>query len=64
MSATATHSVAGAQSVLKGYSADFPLGLTLRDVHFDTTATVSQYANITAINSNLKISGPGVTVTG
>ena len=62
--ATATHSVAGAQSVLKGYSADFPLGLTLRDVHFDTTATVSQYANITAINSNLKISGPGVTVTG
>jgi pectin methylesterase-like acyl-CoA thioesterase len=62
--ATATHSVAGAQSVLKGYSAGFPLGLTLRDVHFDATATVSQYANITAINSNLKISGPGVTVTG
>jgi pectin methylesterase-like acyl-CoA thioesterase len=61
--ATATDSVPGAESVLKGYSAAYPLGLTLRDVHFDTTATVSQYANITEVNSNLAISGPGVTVT-
>ena len=45
--ATETGSVPGAESVLKGYTAAFPLGLTLRDVHFDTTATVSQYAAIT-----------------
>jgi pectin methylesterase-like acyl-CoA thioesterase len=62
--ATATESVPGAEAVLKGYSAADPLGLSLRDVHFDTSATVSQYANITEAGSNLTISGPGVTVTG
>jgi polygalacturonase len=62
--ATETDSVAGAQSQLEGFNATYPLGLILRDVHFDTPATVAQYANITEVDSNLNISGPGVTVTG
>jgi hypothetical protein len=53
----------GAGSVLDGFSADLPLGLTLRDVHFNVTAATAQDANITEIDSNLAISGPGVTVT-
>jgi pectin methylesterase-like acyl-CoA thioesterase/polygalacturonase len=61
--ATETGSVAGAESVLDGFSAADPLGLTLRDVHFDVTATTAQDANITEVDSNLAISGPGVTVT-
>jgi pectin methylesterase-like acyl-CoA thioesterase/polygalacturonase len=61
--ATETGSVAGAESVLDGFSAAYPLGLTLRDVHFDVTATTAQDANITEVGSNLAISGPGVTVT-
>jgi len=60
--ATESRSVPGAVSVLEGYSAAFPLGLTLRDVRFDTTATKAQDANITETGSNLVISGPGVTV--
>jgi hypothetical protein len=60
--ATASDSVPGAESVLEGYSAALPLGLTLRGVHFDTTATMAQDANITETGSNLVISGPGVTV--
>jgi hypothetical protein len=31
-------------------------------VRFDTTATTAQYANVTEVDSNLAISGPGVTV--
>jgi pectin methylesterase-like acyl-CoA thioesterase len=62
--ATETGSIAGAQSQLEGFNATYPLGLILRDVHFDTPATVAQYANITEVDSNLSISGPGVTVTG
>lgn len=61
--ATATGSVPGAHSVLEGYSAGLPLGLTLRDVRFDTTATLAQDANIEAFDTDLAISGPGVTVT-
>ena len=53
----------GAESVLDGYSAAYPLGLTLRFVHFDVTATTAQDANITEVDSDLAISGPGVTVT-
>ncbi len=62
--ATETGSVPGAESVLDGYSAAYPLGLTLRFVHFDVTATTAQDANITEVDSDLAISGPGVTVTG
>ena len=61
--ATETGSVAGAESVLAGFSPAYPLGLTLRDVHFDVSAATAQDANITEIDSNLAISGPGVTVT-
>ena len=61
--ATETGSVPGAESVLDGYSAAYPLGLTLRFVHFDVTATTAQDANITEVDSDLAISGPGVTVT-
>ncbi|HEY9241449.1 MAG TPA: hypothetical protein VIP48_05675 [Streptosporangiaceae bacterium] len=61
--ATETNSVPGAESVLEGFSPAYPLGLTLRDVHFDVTATSAQDANIAEIDSNLVISGPGVTVT-
>ena len=61
--ATETGSVPGAESVLDGYSAAYPLGLTLRVVHFDVTATTAQDANITEVDSDLAISGPGVTVT-
>jgi pectin methylesterase-like acyl-CoA thioesterase/polygalacturonase len=61
--ATETGSVPGAESVLDGFSPAYPLGLTLRGVHFDVTATTAQDANITEVGSNLAISGPGVTVT-
>jgi pectin methylesterase-like acyl-CoA thioesterase len=61
--ATETGSVPGAVSVLEGYSTALPLGLTLRDVRSDTTATSAQDANITEIDSNLVISGPGVVVS-
>jgi hypothetical protein len=61
--ATETGSVPGAESVLDGYSPADPLGLTLRDVHFDTTATQAQDATVTEVRSNLVITGPGVTVT-
>jgi hypothetical protein len=61
--ATETDSVSGAESVLEGYSAAYPLGLTLRDVRFDTTATRAQDANIAEIGSDLAISGPGVVVS-
>lgn len=61
--ATETGSVPGAESVLKGYSPAGPLGLTLRDVYFDTTATQAQDARVTEVRSNLVITGPDVTVT-
>ena len=35
--ALAVHSVAGASSQIEGFSADFPSGLTLRDVSLDAT---------------------------
>ena len=62
--ATETGSVPGAVSVLDGYSATYPLGLTLKNVHFDVTATQAQDADVTEVDSDLRISGPGVTVTG
>lgn len=61
--ATETHSIPGAVSVIEGYSPAYPLGLTLRDVRFDVTGTQAQDAHITEIDSNLMITGPGVTVT-
>jgi pectin methylesterase-like acyl-CoA thioesterase/polygalacturonase len=61
--ALAIGSVPGASSVIDGYSADFPAGVTLRDVSLDTTAVTAQFANITLDRTDLSPSGPGVTVT-
>ena len=60
--ATESHSLPGAESVLDGFDAQLPLGLTLDGVWFDTSASTSQYANITERGSDLRISGTGVTV--
>jgi pectin methylesterase-like acyl-CoA thioesterase len=60
--ATEAHSLPGAESVLDGYDAQLPLGLTLDGVRFDVSATTSQYANVTEHGSDLAVSGPGVTV--
>jgi polygalacturonase len=61
--AHAIDSVAGASSTIEGFSADFPTGLTLRNVHLDATAVTAQYANVTLDNTNLVPSGTGVTDT-
>ena len=57
------NSVSGATSVLEGYSAAYPLGLTLENVKLDTTAVTAQYANVSEYNSNITPTGTGVTVT-
>ena len=59
--AMAVNSVPGASSTIEGYSADFPTGLTLHDVHLDATDVMAQYANITLDHTNLVPAGPGVT---
>ncbi len=51
------------QSTLDGYSAAYPLGLTLENVSLDATKVTAQYANIKMYNTNLAPSGTGVTVT-
>jgi polygalacturonase len=61
--ATAVSSASSAKSVLEGYSATYPLGLTLENISFDATSTTSQYAKIGEYNENLKPSGTGVTVS-
>ncbi len=61
--AVSVHSVPGATSVLDGYDADHPLGLTLENVHLDTTTVTSKYADIRIDRSDLTPSGDGVTVT-
>jgi pectin methylesterase-like acyl-CoA thioesterase/polygalacturonase len=61
--ALAVHSVAGASSQIEGFSADFPTGLTLRDVSLDATGVTAQYANITLERTDLAPAGTGVIVT-
>jgi len=57
----ATDSASGAYSEFEGYSAAFPLGLTLENVNLDvTTQQNSQYANVGLYQSNLIPSGTGV----
>jgi polygalacturonase len=51
------------KSTLNGYSAAYPLNLTLENVQLDATSVSSQYANIKMYNSNITPSGTGVTVT-
>jgi polygalacturonase len=52
------------QSTLDGYSAAYPLGLTLENVSLDATKVTAQYANIKTYNVNIAPTGTGVTVTG
>lgn len=51
------------KSTLDGYSAAYPLGLTLENVSLDATTVAAQYANIRMYNANIAPSGTGVTVT-
>jgi polygalacturonase len=60
---TATGSLSGATSVLEGYSASYPLGLTLENVNLDATSSTAKYANVQLYNSDVTPSGTGVTVT-
>lgn len=58
----ASSSQSGAYSEFEGYSAAFPLGLTLENVDIDvTTQQNSQYAEVGLNNSNVTPSGTGVT---
>jgi hypothetical protein len=61
--ATAVSSVSGAQSVLKGYSSTYPLGLTLENVDLDVPTSTSQYANVQLYDSDVEPTGTGVTDT-
>lgn len=61
--AVAVNSTPDAESQLFGFDAAHPLGLTLRNVRLDATASQAQYADVAVGNSNLVPSGPGVTVT-
>ena len=56
--ATSTDSLPGAVSVLEGYSPADPLVLTLRNVHFDVTATQVSNATVREFDSNLRIPAP------
>ncbi|WP_051965532.1 pectinesterase family protein [Kitasatospora mediocidica] len=56
-------SPSGANSVFQGYSAVLPLGLTLKNVQLDAAKNTAQYAHISTANTNLALSGTGVTVT-
>ncbi|MBR7826443.1 hypothetical protein KDK95_09030 [Actinospica sp. MGRD01-02] len=60
--ANASNSLPGAQEIVEGYDAADPTVLTLRNVHVDATATVSQYARITERETNLGFTGTGVEV--
>ncbi|HZU54719.1 MAG TPA: glycosyl hydrolase family 28 protein [Actinocrinis sp.] len=51
------------KSTLNGYSAAYPLGLTLENVQLDATKVAAQYANIRIYNANIAPTGTGVTVT-
>ncbi|MFI2207214.1 glycoside hydrolase family 28 protein [Streptomyces sp. NPDC020192] len=58
----AVNSPSNAQSVFNGYSAAYPLGLTLRNVSLDRNSSTGQYAKIGVHNSTITPSGTGVTV--
>ncbi|MEE1782128.1 pectinesterase family protein [Streptomyces sp. SP17BM10] len=60
---TATHSPSGAESTFVGLDSAHPLGLTLRNVNLDVTANTASYATVGAADSNLHLSGTGVSVT-
>ena len=53
----------GTTSTLNGYSAAYPLGLTIENVNLDNPTATSQYANVARFNSNIWLFGTGVNVT-
>jgi polygalacturonase len=58
------NSPSGAKSTFQGFSASYPLGLTLENVSMDDTAiATAQYARIGEYDSNITPSGTGVSVT-
>lgn len=59
----AVSSEPGAQSVLEGFNAANPLGLTLENVSLDATSTSSEFANIGVFDTNVTPSGTDVTVS-
>jgi polygalacturonase len=56
-------SESGAQSVLEGFNAANPLGLTLENVSLDATNTSSEFASVGVFDTNVTPSGTGVTVS-
>ena len=59
----ATSTRSGGGSVISGYNASHPIGLTLMNVALDNTIATAQYATVGLYNSNLKPSGTGVTTS-
>ncbi len=58
-----TSSMSGGTSVISGYNASHPVGLTLMNVSLDKTATTAQYATVGLYNSNVNPTGTGVTTS-
>jgi polygalacturonase len=58
-----TASMSGGTSVISGFSASFPIGLTLMNVSLDKTATTAQFAKVGLFDSNLTPTGTGVTTS-
>lgn len=56
-----TSTRSGGGSVISGYDASHPIGLTLMNVSMDNTTATAQYATVGLYDSNLKPSGTGVT---
>jgi len=59
----AVSSESGAQSVLEGFNAANPLGLTLENVSLDATNTSSEFASVGVFDTNVTPSGTDVTVS-
>lgn len=58
-----TGSMSGGTSVISGYNASHPIGVTLMNVALDKTTATAQYATVGLYNSNLKPSGTGVNTS-
>jgi len=57
------NSVSKASSTLSGYNSSYPLGLTLEHVSLDATSSTAKYASVSTYDSNVSVSGTGVSVT-
>ena len=58
-----TSTMTGGTSVISGYNASHPVGLTLMNVSLDKTTTTAQYATVGLYNANLKPAGTGVSTS-